>query len=190
MATKSGEQGLGLSMSERVALERAPKRSGGNVFERGAQALWRAPNEAIGWTLGGVGEAIGAAEYGLGLTDRKPRVVHRAGKTEFVNNPLAPLGAVTFGHTTSFGDDPYNAKDYAEDWRWMEDPRFEGHTVFEHEAAHMPQSDRLGPFYLPSNLLGGLYGLVRDGDWHGDHNWNERGPKSNPPRPWAGRSAR
>jgi hypothetical protein len=170
-------------------LEKAPKRSDRpgdpGTLERAARALWRAPNEAIGWAVGGLGHAIGSAEYGLGLTDRKPRIVHSAGKIEFVNNPLVPLGAVTFGHTTSFFDDPYDADDYRDHWEAMEDPRVEGHTVFEHEAAHMPQSDQLGPLYLPSNLLGGLYGLLRDRDWHGDHNWNERGPRSNPPRPWA-----
>jgi hypothetical protein len=165
------------------ALANAP-RLAGDVLGK----MWNAPNETIGWTLGGVGSALGSAGYALGLTKRKPRIVRRGGKTEFVNNPLASLGAVTFGHTTSFGDDPYDPVDYAKNWKWMEAE--EGHTVWDHEGGHMPQSEQLGPLYLPSNLAGGLYGLIRDGNWHGPRNWNERGPKSNPVRPWASRNAR
>lgn len=172
-----------LHPQKREVLEQAPQRPG---IGRVALRLWGAPNEVIGWTLGGAGHVAGGVAHRLGLTKRKPRIVRSPGKTEFVNNPFVPLGAVTFGHTTSFGDDPYDPADYARHWKYLEAE--EGHTVFDHEAAHMPQSDQLGPLYLFSNLAGGLTALVRDGDWHGPHNWNERGPRMDPARPWVRRS--
>ena len=150
--------------------------------------LFNAPNTAAGLTYGALGHAAGQVGYGLGMTERRPRIVRGSGKTEFVNNPLGGVGAITMGDTTTVFDDPYDAKDYEKDWKGIEAK--EGHTVWEHERQHMMQGRQLGPLYLPSNLLGGATALLRDGDWHGESNWNERGPKSNPARPWAPRRPR
>jgi hypothetical protein len=69
-------------------------------------------------------------------------------------------------------------------------------SVQEHERQHTIQGQQLGPFYLPSNLLGGGLALLRDRDdeknrdWHGPSNWNERGPQQIPPAPWPRRAGR
>ena len=65
----------------------------------------------------------------------------------------------------------------------------------DHERQHTYQGQSLGPFYLPSNILGGVYGLLRGPDpgeedtlsnrWHSHWNWNEVGPQSDPPQPWS-----
>ena len=58
-------------------------------------------------------------------------------------------------------------------------------ATLEHELAHVIQGNQLGPFYLPSNIFGGLAGLILNGgDWHGAANWNEVGPQNTPPTPW------
>jgi hypothetical protein len=75
----------------------------------------------------------------------------------------------TLGKTTTYEGEP-----------WID----HGIPVQEHERQHTIQGQQLGPFYLPSNLAGGALALVRDGDWHGPGNWNERGPQERPPRPW------
>ena len=49
---------------------------------------------------------------------------------------------------------------------------------------HTYQGEQLGPFHLPSNVLGGLNSVVRGEGWHGPGNWNEAGPLRNSPRPW------
>ena len=59
-----------------------------------------------------------------------------------------------------------------------------GHTYRDHENAHTYQGQQLGPLYLPSNLLGGLNASLHGQDWDGSRNWNEVGPKSDPPSPW------
>lgn len=154
-----------------------------------------APNTALGLLYGGLG-------YGLGkVLGTDPEISVRGNGVQFTNNPLAYLGAITFGETTSWWGDPFDPrKDKMKTWRyddgstyrgriWHDDyglPRLDdnGHTFIEHEAQHTPQGEDLSLFYLPSNVLGGLFGLVRDRDWHGPSNFNETGPQSAPPRPW------
>lgn len=93
---------------------------------------------------------------------------------EFLDNPVGGVSAITFGNATIYNDDPYTQHD--------ENDR-------RHEEAHTRQAQQLGPFYLPSNVIGGLLGLARDRDWHGRSNWNKRGPQETPPRPWPARGA-
>jgi hypothetical protein len=131
--------------------------------------LWSAPNTAIGLAYGGIG-------YGLGkLMGKHPRIQAGRNAVEFVNNPLGGMGAITLGNTTTYSGDPYDPQD-----PWLEG----NHTIPQHEEQHTYQGELLGPLYLPSNLAGGLTGLIRDGNWHGPSNWNESGPAMDPPRPW------
>ena len=119
---------------------------------------------------------------------RQPEIRRDHGQREFINNPFGTGGAITIGATTVYGDDPYSAAERADhDGRegWASWEAGEGHPVLEHEKRHTIQGRQLGPAYLPSNLLGGLNALLHGENWHGDHNWNEQGPQSNPPHPWA-----
>ncbi len=142
--------------------------------------LWNAPNTLLGLLLGGLGHGCAA----IGRPGRRgpPRIQLGHNAVEFLNNPAAPLGGLTLGNVTIYGDDPY---DPASGWLAYE-LRY-GHPVQAHEEQHTYQGQLLGPFYLPSNLVGGLLAVLRDGHWHGSTNWNERGPQMNPPRPWAPR---
>jgi len=144
---------------------------------------WNAPNTAIGLTLGGLGHVAGAAKYALGAQDEKPRVAVGSNAVQFMNNPVSPLGGLTIGNATIYGDDPYSEKGRRE---WAKEERKQGHPVWEHEKQHTYQGQLLGPLYLPANLVGGMNAMLRRQDWHGDHNFMERGPKSHPARPWRG----
>lgn len=120
-----------------------------------------------------------------------PGVRWRDNAIQFTHNPLGGLGALTLGNTTTYRGDPYDPSDPF--WyprriypRGVDPRTFEnGHSIGEHEAQHTYQGQMLGLAYLPSNLIGGLNALLRGQSWHGPHNWNERGPQGNPPRPWA-----
>lgn len=139
----------------------------GNALGEGLGTIWNLPNTAIGLLVGGAGYAFdhvfgdGSAQVSFGSD----------GTIRFTDNPATPLGAITFGQVETFGEGytPFGGPTAAD---------------FGHEDAHVPQGALLGPFYIPSNLLGGLAGLVFNGDWHGPANWNEVGPQSTPPTPW------
>lgn len=172
-----------LSFEDRLTLLKWQKEP--TVFGR----IWNAPNTLLGLAYGTVG-------YGVGkLTGWDPGISVRNGAVQFTNNPFGGVSAITLGDTTTWNGDPFvnrpNPK-YPERSYFDENeyPLLENkiaHTFPEHEVQHHPQGHVLGPLYLPSNLLGGLYAMIRDRDWHGPSNWNERGPMSDPPRPWAGR---
>jgi hypothetical protein len=150
-------------------------------------ALFNAPNTAVGVAYGSVGDAIGEAAYAMGLPMKRPRVAWRDGGVQFTNNPFGGLGAITSGDVTVWRDDPWDPRDTR--WHTNGVPDLEnGHTYPEHEKQHRLQGQQLGPLYLPSNLLGGLNALAHGQDWHGDRNWNERGPQLPVARPWAPRS--
>lgn len=95
---------------------------------------------------------------------------------------------MTLGNAMVWNGDPNDPRD--RNWHWEDgSPKLENndHTYPDHEDQHVKQGEMLGPLYLPSNLLGGMVGLVRNRDWRGASNWNERGPAASPPRPWARR---
>lgn len=153
----------------------------GSVFGK----IWNAPNTALGLAYGGV-------VYGLGaVMGMHPRVSLGHNAVQFTNNPLGGVGAITLGNATIYNQDPFV---YSPDNIWFYPngtPRPDGdvadgagHGVADHEEQHTYQGELLGPVYLPSNLLGGLAGLLRDRDWHGPSNWNEAGPSTDPPRLW------
>ncbi len=139
----------------------------GNALGEGLGTIWNLPNTAIGLLVGGAGYAFdhvfgdGSAQVSVGSD----------GVIRFTDNPSTPLGAITFGQVETFGEGytPFGGPTPAD---------------FAHEDAHVSQGALLGPFYIPSNALGGLAGLLFNGNWHGDANWNETGPQSNPPTPW------
>ncbi|MDO8379994.1 hypothetical protein [Phenylobacterium sp.] len=145
---------------------------------------WNAPNTAIG--LG-----YGLAGYGLGkVMGKNPHIDVRKDSIQFTNNPLGGVGAITLGNAVVFNGNPYDPHD-SDGPDWTNDkamsPLEAARNAEGHELQHVKQGEQLGPLYLPSNLLGGAYSLIRDHQWHGPSNWNERGPGANPPRPWARR---
>ena len=171
----------GLSPAEQAALAKAPKRAG---WRDAAGKAWNLPNTALGLAYGGLGMAAGEAGYLLGLQRAPPRISLRDNAVQFTNNPFGGPSAVTLGNATVWREDPYDPDD-----RYWHDatgnPMLEnGHTYPEHETQHTYQGQQLGPFYLPSNLLGGVNSMLHGTGWHGDANWNETGPQQNPPRPW------
>ena len=161
-----------LSLRERVALERAPKRKSdpGRLFGSVGDVVgkvWNSPNTALGVLAGGVGYGLAQANRLRPGPQPVPGVAFGHNAVEFTNNPLGGVSAVTLGNAILYSDDKYASE-----------------AGRAHEQAHTYQGQQLGPAYLPSNLLGGLWAMAKDGRWHGDHNWNERGPQLTPPRPW------
>ncbi len=169
-------------------LAQAPKlKDRGRVDVRDlAGKLWSAPNTALGLAYGLAGHAVGQANRLRPGDQPDPRIQVGNNAVEFVNNPFGGVGAITLGNTITYGGDPLDPKDEFFTRKGTQPWSVEqGREFVEHERQHTVQGQQLGPFYLPSNLLGGLNGLLRDRDWHSPHNWNERGPYSEPPRPWA-----
>jgi hypothetical protein len=115
------------------------------------------------------------------MVGENPHIDVRDNAIQFTNNPLGGVSAITLGNAVIWNGNPYNAKD-SNGPSWPD-----GRKAIEHEKQHTYQGEQLGPFYLPSNVLGGLNALVRDGQWHGGGNWNEVGPQQDPPRPWGKR---
>lgn len=166
------EQMPKLSLEDRLLLAKHQKKNP-NLLGK----LWNAPNTALGLLYGGLGYAAGKV---LG-TD--PHASIGGNAIQFTNNPFGGVSAITIGNTTTYNGNPYDTNDPF----WYENgiPKTsDGNLPYDHEEKHTYQGELEGPFYLPSNILGGLYGLLRDGDWHGSHNWNETGPQMTPPRAW------
>ncbi|MGA0604711.1 hypothetical protein ACO2Q0_01815 [Phenylobacterium sp. VNQ135] len=162
-----------LSVREQGELAKAPKKKDRRLDMRDiAGKVWSSPNTALGLAYGLAGYAAGQANRLRPGDQPDPRIQVGNNAVQFVNNPLGGVGAITLGNTITYKDDPYSPYDA---------------PYLGHERSHTLQGQQLGPFYLPSNLLGGLNGLLRDRDWHGAHNWNEQGPRSTPPTPWGPR---
>lgn len=141
--------------------------------------LWNAPNTAIGLGYGLIGHGVGKV---MGMD---PRIGLGRNAVQFTNNPFGGVSAITLGNATVWNGDPNDPTDT----RWHENGRpivENGHSFPDHEEQHTRQGEQLGPFYLPSNIAGGLYAMVRDKEWHGNSNWNEAGPMSPESRPWLG----
>ena len=141
--------------------------------------LFNAPNTALGLGYGSIGQAAGDVAYELGLQAARPRITSRGGRTEFLNNPFGGLSAITIGDATTYKGNPYVRGGGWDNYRAVY-----GQDIQDHEYQHVLQGRQLGPLYLPSNVLGGFLAVAKGQGWHGDANWNERGPNSNPPRPW------
>ena len=145
--------------------------------------IWNAPNTAIGLGYGLIGHGVGK------MMGKNPHINVRDNAVQFTNNPFGGVSAITLGNATVWNGDPYDPNDRRpEGWRMPDgSPKLENsHTYMEHERQRTRQGELLGPLYLPSNIVGGLYSLAREKKWHGQSNWNEVGPMSAETRPWAG----
>jgi hypothetical protein len=136
-----------------------------------AGKIWNAPNTILGLGYGGLGYIAGWPSKWLGLQKEAPGITTGNNAVQFTNNPFGGAGAITIGNTETFTPNTDKHADVRQE-------------LGPHEEQHTYQGQQLGPLYLPSNILGGMAGLLIDGDWHGQHNWNEAGPMQIPPRPW------
>jgi hypothetical protein len=140
-----------------------------------AGKVWNLPNSLIGLGYGGLGYLAGWPSKWLGLQEDRPRITTGNNAVQFTDNPFtAPDSAITLGNVQVFSGKPADPLDN----------RYPPTLFGQHEEPHTSQGEQLGPLYLPSNILGGLSGLLIDGSWHGPHNWNEVGPQQHPPVPW------
>ncbi|MGD0959774.1 MAG: RHS repeat-associated core domain-containing protein, partial [Methylomonas sp.] len=125
--------------------------------------IWNSPNTVLGLALGAAGLPFGG------------QVSCCANNAiQFTNNPLmSSSGAITLGNVINYGAN-----------NGPQTILSNGYSTGDHEDQHTLQGQQLGPLYLPSNLLGGISGLILNDSWHGSANWNETGPQSAPPSPW------
>lgn len=148
--------------------------------------FWASPTTALGLGYGITMHVLGK------IAGKHPHIFLRDNAVQFTGG-LNPGGAITLGNTTTWTGNPYDPND--PDWHRGGDPNLEnGHTRQAHERQHTYQAEQLGLLYLPSNLLGGLWGLLHKSDnptndslgerWHSQWNWNETGPQGSPPRAW------
>jgi hypothetical protein len=170
MADAGIEKGGSSSKSAGPGMTQDPSAQTKPGIEDVAGKIWNAPNTILGLGYGGLGYVAGWPSYWLGLQDKPPGVVTGNNAVQFTNNPLGGVGAITIGNTETFAPDRDHSDNRGD--------------LGPHEEAHTYQGQQLGPFYLPSNILGGAAGLLIDGEWHGQHNWNESGPSQAPPVPW------
>jgi hypothetical protein len=136
-----------------------------------AGKIWNAPNTILGVGYGGLGYLAGWPSKWLGLQKDAPGITTGNNAIQFTDNPMGGPSAITLGNTQAFGYKPTTMGG-------------DGNRMGPHEEQHTYQGQQLGPLYLPSNILGGVAGLLIDGSWHGPHNWNELGPQQHPPVPW------
>ena len=119
--------------------------------------LWALPTTFIGIF-------IGFAGFGIAPRKIKLRLAHNA--ICFYNHPFMRGRAIalTLGNVILFQED----NDF-----------FMGYNIAEHEEKHTYQAEALGVFYIPLHLIClAVYGR------NVMKNPLERGPYSNPPRPW------
>lgn len=119
--------------------------------------LWALPTTFIGLFFGFAGWCIAPCKVRI-------KLVHNA--ICFYNHPFMRGRAIalTLGNVIMFQKN---------------DDYFYGNDVAEHERQHTLQAEFLGPLYIP---LHAFYFLkYRQKPWQ---NPLERGPYSNPPRPW------
>jgi hypothetical protein len=170
-----------LSLDDQVALAKAPKLATAQTspVRNIVGKIWNAPNTALGAIYSGLGMGAGEIAHAFAGAP-EPAVKWRNNALEFTNNPFATGGAITIGNTTTYEDDPYDPNNH----NWEGRNRIEGHPVQAHELQHTLQGQQLGPMYLPSNIAGGLNAWAHGKEWHDPLNWNEVGPRLNPPAPW------
>ncbi|HKU54105.1 MAG TPA: hypothetical protein VJP60_01980 [Rhizomicrobium sp.] len=138
----------------------------GNV----AGKIWNLPNSLIGLGYGTLGYLAGWPSHWLGWQEA-PGITTGNNAVQFTDNPFGGVSAITLGNVQVMNGKPT-------------DLGGDDNLVGQHEEPHTYQGEQLGPLYLPSNIWGGLTGLLIDGSWHGPHNWNEVGPQQHPPVPW------
>jgi len=128
--------------------------------------LWNMPNTMTGMLVGTMGSWLG------GVLGTKPKMSNGKNAVQFLNNGLVPFGAITMGNIIIYGPGIAPERKCPEG------------TIGEHEHQHTIQGEVLGPLYFPAHIISGLIGVLWDRDWHGPHNFLEKGPQTFPPRPW------
>jgi RHS repeat-associated protein len=132
--------------------------------------LWDLPNNIVGGVLAGLGQASGG------------KSAPHNGIIETTGVPWMQ-GGLTVGNYTIYGP-PSGPNDQG----FGPTTPLDNGPARDHEHQHSCQSQMLGPFYLPANVLGGLLGILSNpfgpDPWHGPGNFMENGPESNPPRPF------
>jgi RHS repeat-associated protein len=120
-----------------------------------AGPLWNSPNTLLGLIWAGIGSLTGHTTWS---TENNAIVVE--------NHPFMMHGSgITLGNVIIYQGEATS-------------------DLSAHEHQHIIQGYALGPFYLPSHLLAGVYSLVHTGNWH-EGNILEWGPESDPPKPWS-----
>jgi hypothetical protein len=151
--------------------------------------IWALPNSIVGGALGLIGHVTQTIAYELGWTNNQPYFLgwnSDANAFEFANNWIAGT-AITFGNVIIYS------------------PAFKPENYRSHESRHTYQAQLLGPAYLVGQVIGYSLGTaeatirwsVGDREFSGvyyfsfinlahDLSMLERGPNSEPSRPWTG----
>jgi hypothetical protein len=135
-----------------------------------AKSAWSGSTSFVGIVFGEIG-------YGLGLAQGSDpwMSMDSDGHIQFENLPSWYMpSAMTFGHVIVYGkgNGPNTLTNH------------QRALTKDHEHAHIPQGDVLGPFYLPAHAFFGISALLTQGDWHGSNNLLEVGPQKAEPEPW------
>lgn len=95
---------------------------------------------------------------------------------ELYKHPGMLCGAITLGNTIHYPGD--KSTGFGPNYELPE-----GIKLGEHEGAHTIQGEILGPLYLPAHITTMGISIITTGHTH-ENNWLEKGPNSNPARPW------
>jgi RHS repeat-associated protein len=137
---------------------------GGWLWNNGVLAAWESPSTTVGLLVAVVG---GTAPWDL--DERNDNPYHYAAYDNWiVRATQGNQNGLTLGRITCYSAP--SASEVAPGLR-------------AHEGAHIPQSEVLGPFYIPAHLVGQGYSWGTTGSYR-TGNPLEVGPYSNPPRPW------
>jgi RHS repeat-associated protein len=129
--------------------------------------VWNLPNTAIGLLWGGLGIPFGAS-----VTNNGNNAI------QFINDPLMIGGNITIGNVQCYN--PKIGPNVRDVW-WYTN----GVVTFgDHENAHVPQEEVLGPLFFPAYGVGGIIAVLRGGNFFMDLNPFEAGPYSTPPSSW------
>lgn len=138
----------------------------GNTAIELAGKLWALPNTLLGVALGSAGALTQEIGYLFGVTNNRPGIEIVGNAIEFTNNAFVDANtALALG----------NAIVYDPDWGPTEEGGMLNSNVRNHETAHTYQSEMLGPFYLPTWIIGATVAWAQDKDPMRD-NILERGP--------------
>ncbi|MEI6056685.1 MAG: RHS repeat-associated core domain-containing protein [Lentisphaerota bacterium] len=131
-----------------------------------AGKVWNLPNTVIGVAWGLSGLPFGAS---VGFGNNAIEFYHNPAMSIFTEG--GKYGAITLGNTINYGESVAPTT-----------PLKNG-SMGNHEQQHTYQGEFLGPFYLPSNSIGGAISEITTKNWHGN-NFMEKGPQSNPASSW------